>query len=307
MNRLNYHHLLYFWTVAKEGSIAAACEVLHLTQPTISGQLRALEQSLGHRLFTKQGRGLALTEMGRTVFSYADEIFTIGTELSDVLRGRPPAALGTVRVGVSDVLAKLMVYRMLSPAFAMRDPVRVSCFEGKLPDLLARLAVHDLDVVLGDAPVTPASGFRAFSHRLGESSMGAFAAPALARRLRPGFPSSLEAAPLLVPTSNTLARRSLDHWLASRGLRPDIAGEFEDSALVKVFGQSGRGVFFAPLVIEREVRRQYNVQLVGRIPELREQFYAVTVERRIRHPAVEHITSTARERLAPGGGPGRGG
>ena len=294
----NYHHLLYFWTVAKEGSIAAACDVLHLSQPTISGQLRALEQSLGHRLLEKQGRGLALTEMGRTVFAYADEIFTIGAELGEVVRGRPASAQPSVRVGISDVLPKLMVYRMLAPAFAMPEAVRVSCFEGKPPDLLARLAVHDLDVVLGDAPVTPASGFRAFSHRLGESALGAFAAPTLARRLRPGFPGSLDRAPILVPTANTLARRSLDHWLAARSLRPDIIGEFEDSALVKVFGQSGRGVFFAPLAIEREIRQQYNVQLVGRIPDLREQFYAVTVERRIRHPAVEQITSAARERLS---------
>jgi len=297
VHRLNYHHLLYFWTVAKEGSVAAACGVLHVSQPTVSGQVRLLEQSLGHALFEKQGRGLALTEVGRVVFRYADDIFSIGEELREAVRGKVGAARAVVRVGVSDALPKLMVYRMLAPAFSMPERVRVACFEGKFNELLSRLALHDLDVVLGDAPVAASSGFRAFSHKLGESALGAFAAAGLAAKLRKGFPASLDGAPVLLPTPNTLVRRGLDHWLASLEIRPEVVGEFEDSALLKVFGQSGRGVFFAPVAIEREIRSQYQVRLIGRVQAVREQFYAITVERRIIHPAVAHIAACARERL----------
>ena len=294
---MNYNHLLYFWAVAKEGSIARACETLHLSQPTISGQLRVLEDALGHRLFEKRGRGLAMTEMGRVVFRYADEIFAIGGELRAALAGTAQGPPAMVRVGASDALPKLMVYRMLAPAFSMPEPVRVACFEGKFNELLARLAVHELDVVLGDAPVAASSGFRTFSHRLGDSALAAFGAPPLARRLRAGFPRSLHGAPVLLPTSNTLVRRGLDHWFSTLGIAPEVVGEFEDSALLKVFGESGRGVFFAPLAIEREIRGQYQVRLIGRVPEVREQFYAVTIERRIAHPAVAHIAACARERL----------
>ncbi len=297
VDRLNYHHLHYFWTVAKEGSVAGACRVLHVSQPTVSGQVRLLEESIGQRLFEKQGRGLALTEVGRVVFRYADDMFSIGEELRQAVRGRTSPARAVVRVGVADALPKLVVCRMLAPAFEMPGRVRIACFEGKFNELLARLAVHELDVVIGDAPVAASSGFRAFSHKLGESAIGAFAAAGLATGLRKGFPASLDGAPILLPTPNTLVRRRLDHWLGTLGIAPEIVGEFEDSALLKVFGQSGRGVFFAPMTIEREVRRQYDVRLVGRVADVREEFYAVTVERRIVHPAVAHIAACARKRL----------
>jgi LysR family transcriptional activator of nhaA len=297
MHRLNYDHLLYFWTVMKEGSVAAACKSLLLAQPTISGQLRVLERALGHKLFERRGRGLVPTEMGRIIFRYADDIFSIGTELLDAVRGRTPDDRLRLRVGVADVLPKLVVYRMLLPVLSLPEKVRVVCYEGKHPDLVARLAVHDLDVVLGDAPVAPYAGIAAYNHRLGESSLRVFGTATLARKFRRGFPRSLDGAPFLLSTPNTAVRRSLDHWFESEHLRPRVAGEFEDSALLKVFGQSGVGLFVAPGLIEAEIRTQYNVKVVGRLPTVKEQFYAVSMERKIKHPAVVVLTDTAKARL----------
>lgn len=298
MEWMNYHHLLYFWTVAKEGSVAAACKRLHLAQPTVSGQLRALEASLGHKLLERAGRGLMLTEMGRTVFRYADDIFAIGTELLDTVRGRVPRSKVRFRIGVADVLPKLVVYRMLLPVLSLPEQVRVVCYEGKLPDLMARLIVHDLDVVLGDTPVPPHASVRAYNHRLGESGLAVFGTAALASKYRRGFPRSLDGAPMLLSTTNTAVRRSLDHWFESQSIRPVVTGEFEDSALLKVFGQSGIGLLIAPSVIEAEIRKQYGVRLVGRLPGVKEQFYAISMERKIKHPAVAVLTDTARARLS---------
>lgn len=298
MPRLNYHHLLYFRTVAREGSIAGACRRLHVTQPTISGQVRALEAALGQRLLVRSGRGLALTEAGRLVFRYADDIFALGDELLDAVRGRLPTGERRVRVGVADVLPKLVVYRILQSVLGMPERMRLVCYEGKASDLLGRLAAHDLDVVLGDTPVPPHSGVRAYSHRLGESGLSVFGAPGLARRHRPGFPASLDGAPFLLATPNTAVRRTLDHWFEARGLRPSIVGEFEDGALLKCFGQSGAGLFVAPTFIEREIRAQYGTRLVGRLEGAKEQFYAISMERRIQSPAVAVLTGTVRERLA---------
>lgn len=297
MQRLNYHHLLYFWTVAKNGSIAAACKRLHVTQPTVSGQLRELEKSLGHKLLVRSGRGLILTEAGRLVFRYADDIFAMGAELLDAVRGRVPVGEQRVRVGVADVLPKLVVYRMLLPVLRMPGGMRLVCFEGKPDGLLSRLAIHDLDVVLSDTPVPPHAGVRAYSHHLGESGLSVFGAPALAASHKRGFPGSLDGAPFLLSTANTAVRRTLDHWFETRGLRPRVAGEFEDSALLKIFGHSGAGLFAAPTMIEREIRRQYAVQVVGRLEGASEHFYAISMERRIRHPATVVLTDSVRERL----------
>lgn len=297
MDWLNYNHLLYFWTVAKEGSVTAACQQLHVAQPTVSGQLRRLERALGHKLFQRRGRGLALTEMGQTAFRYADDIFAIGAELTDTLRGRTPRNRLRVRIGVADVLPKLVVHRMLLPLRELPEPVYVTCYEGKLGDLLGRLAVHDLDVVLGDTPVSAYTGLAAYSHRLGESDLVVFGVAALAKRYRPGFPQSLDGAPLLLPTSYTAVRRALDAWFERLDIRPLVRWEFEDSALLQVFGQSGAGLFVAPRIIEREIRAQYGVQVVGRVPAVREQFYAISMERRIQHPAIAALTDAARERL----------
>lgn len=297
MKDLNYHHLHHFWAVAKTGSIAAACKRLHVTQPTVSGQLRELEARLGHKLFERVGRGLALTKAGSLALRYADDIFALGNELGDALAGRSAQGERQLRVGVADVLPKLVVYRMLLPVLRMPAPTRLVCFEGKPPELLARLAQHELDVVLADTPVPAHTGVRAYSHRLGESGLSVFGSPALASKHKRGFPASLQGAPFLLPTPNTAVRRTLDHWFETHDLRPRIAGEFEDSALLKIFGQSGVGLFIAPSFIEREIRGQYAVRALGRLPGATEQFYAISMERRIQHPAVTLLTNAVRERL----------
>ncbi len=297
MNWINYHHLLYFWTVAKEGSIARATSELRLAQPTISGQIRSLEESLGEKLFQRSGRNLILTDVGRVVFRYADEIFSLGRELQDVLKGGPSSRPLCLLVGVADVVPKLVAYRLLEPALRLSEPVQIVCREDKPDRLLAELAVHHLDVVLSDAPVGPTIRIRAFNHLLGECGVVFMAAPRLAAAYRRGFPKSLDGAPLLLPTENTTERRSLDQWLMSKGIRPRVVGEFEDSALLKVFGQTGNGIFAVPSVIETEVQRQYQVQAIGRVEDVRERFYAISVERRLKHPAVVAISEAARKKL----------
>ena len=293
MDWLNYHHLLYFWVVAREGSIAKACEELRLAQPTISGQLRVLEDVLGEKLFTRVGRGLILTEVGQVVFRYAEEIFSLGKEMTEVVKGRQPGRHLRLVVGVTEVLPKLVAYRLLEPALRGADPVQLVCWEGKLDRLLAELAVHGLDVVLADAPVPSILRVHAYSHLLAESGVSLVAIPRMASKYRRRFPKSLNGAPFLLPTDNTVLRRSLEQWFETEGIRPTNAGEFEDSALLKAFGQAGCGIFAIPTLIEAEVRRQYRVQLIGHIPSIREQFYAISVERKIRHPGVVAISKAA--------------
>ena len=297
MEWLNYHHLLYFWTVAKEGSIARACEKLRLAQPTISGQLRMLEETLGEKLFAKAGRGLALTEVGQVVYRYADEIFGLGRELQDVLKGRPRGRPLRLLVGVSDLVPKLVAYRLLRPALEMSEPVQIVCDEDTPDRLLAALAEHRLDVVISDAPVTSAIPVRAFNHLLGTSATALFCAPKLAARYRKNFPACLDAAPFLLPIEGSSLRRSLDQWFDSIGVRPNVVAEFKDRALMKTFGQAGTGIFAAPDAIEKEVRDRYRVGLIGRIESVVERFYAISVERKLKHPAVVTITETAREKL----------
>jgi len=294
---LNYHHLLYFWTVAREGSIARATKTLRLAQPTISGQLRMLEDQLGEKLFQRSGRNLVLTEMGRVVYRYADEIFGIGRELLDTVRGRPTGRPLRLAVGLADSVPKGIAHRLLEPAFALEAPVRLSCIEGSSERLLAALALLELDLVITDAPMGAGSSVRAFQHLLGECGVEVFAVAKLAAAHRRGFPRSLDGAPILLPSAGATLRRSLDSWFERRGLRPRVVLECDDSALTTVFGQAGRGLFFAPSVIASEVMRQYGVKRVGAIPELRERFYAITVERRLKHPAVVAITESARTEL----------
>lgn len=295
---LNYNHLQYFWAVAKEGSVVAACRRLHVAQPTVSGQLRVLERSLGHKLFERKGRGLTLTEMGQIVFRYADDLFAIGAELLDAVSGRTPEDRLRLRVGVADVLPKLVVYRMLLPVLAMPERVRLVCMEGKSAELLQQLSVNELDVVLSDTPTAPHGSVKAYNHRLGESGLGVFGSPSLVRRYRKEFPRSLDDAPFLLSTRNTTVRQSLDRWMESQGIRPHIVGEFEDSALLKAFGQSGAGFFVAPVLIQREIREQHGVRVLGRLPGAKEQFYAISMERRIKHPAVAVLTDAARAGLS---------
>lgn len=293
---LNFHNLYSFWTVAKEGSIVRACEKLYLAQPTVSGQLRELEKTLGEKLFTRAGRGLALTETGQFVYRYADEIFSLGRELLDGVAGRPVGRALRLLVGVVDALPKSIAYRLLQPALTIPG-VRLVCQEGKTDQLVADLAMHRLDLVLSDTPLNPGVKVRAFSHLLGESGVSFLAVESLARKYRPKFPDSLDQAPFYLPTENTMLRRSLNQWFEARGLQPKIKAEFEDSALLKFFGREGDAVFVVPSAVEDDVCRQFNVRLVARIETVRERFYAISVERRIKHPAVVAISEKARKLL----------
>ena len=297
MEWLNYHHLLYFYTVAREGSVTKASEVLRLAQPTLSGQIRKLEESLDEKLFVREGRNLALTDVGRMVYRYADEIFSLGREMQDALRGRPSNRPARLLIGISDAVPKLVCHRLLRTALDLEEPVELVLHEGKTNDLLASLAVQEYDMVLTDAPLGPPVRVKAFNHSLGGCGVGFFGAPALARRHRRGFPKSLETAPLLLPTVNTALRHSLERWFDAIGIRPTPVAEIEDSALLKVFGQHGTGVFAAPIVVADEIRKTHGVHLVGRTDEVREEFYAITVERRITHPAVAAIAEASRTGL----------
>ena len=294
MDWLNYHHLYYFWLVAREGSLARAAEQAHLASPTISKQLGQLEKALGGNLFQRTGRKLELTEFGQFVFSYADDIFTAGRELQQAIRVAQPERPGRLVVGVLDVLPKLVVHRILKPALGHADPAHVQCREGRHDELLAELTAHRIDLVLSDAPSSPAANVRAYNHLLGECGVTFFATKALAAKHRRSFPRSLDNAPLLLPMSRTAARRELDHWFATQSMRINIIAEFEDSALMKVFGHDGLGIFPAPSVIEDDVCRQYAVNVVGRLEDVRERFYAISVERRAQHPAVAAICSRNR-------------
>lgn len=297
MDWLNYHHLLYFYTVAKEGSIARACETLRLAQPTISGQLRLLEETLGEKLFARSGRGLVMTDVGRTVYRYADEIFGLGRELQDVLTGRPQGRPLRLMVGVADLVPKLIAYRVLRPALEMAQPVRIVCDEDSPERLLAALADHRLDVVLSDSPVVSSMPVKAFNHFLGACGVTLFAAPALAARYRKKFPASLDGAPFLMPMEGTGIRRSLEQWFDALNVHPTAVSEFKDAALMATFGEAGAGIFIAPSAIEREVCSLHNVRVIGRTDAVTERYYAISAERRLKHPAVVTLTEAARELL----------
>lgn len=301
MEWLNYHHLLYFWTVARAGSVARACEQLQLAQPTISGQLRALEESLGEKLFTRSGRGLVLTEMGQVAYRYADEIFSLGRELTSVLEGRPRGRPVRLQVGLSDSVPKLVAYRILEPALGLAEPVQIVCHEDRPDRLAAMLSSHRLDLMLADAPLGSAVRVRAFNHLLGTCGVTLFAVRRLALRYRRNFPASLDGAPFLLPLETSVLRRSLEQWFEDHGIRPQVVGEFQDSALLNTFGQAGAGVFAAPSAIEEEMRRRYSVGVVGRAEALQERFYAISVQRRLKHPAVLAICESARAKLFAGG------
>lgn len=296
MSWLNYHHLLYFWTVARAGSIAKAGEELHLAQPTISSQLKLLEESLGHKLFERQGRKLVLTDVGRTVMRYADEIFRLGNELKNVVSGLPGGQQLRLNVGVLDVIPKLVAEQLLKPALEAGPSLRIICREGPLPQLLASLALHELDVVLADAPSSEPVSVRSFNHLLGKSGVSFFAAGRLLE-LKKDFPRSLDGAPVLLPSDESSVRRSLELWFERQGLHPVIAGDFDDSALLQAFGQRGHGVFAMPTAIEAEVERQFDCSVIGRTDEIETCFYAITVERRLRHPAVVAIAEAARSQV----------
>ena len=297
MEWLNYHHLLYFWVVAKQGSITQASKELRLAHPTISAQIHRLEEVLGEKLFERKGRQLVLTEFGRVALRYADEIFSLGREFMDAAKGRPSGRPIRFVVGIADALPKSVVYRILEPAFLLKEAVRVICREGSAEGFMGELAMHTVDVVLSDAPAGPGTSVRAFSHPLGECGTAFFAAPELAKACRRRFPRSLDGVPFLLPGANSALRRTMEEWFDSLNIRPKVIAEVDDAALAKIAGEAGLGVFAAPDVVEKEVRQRYKVQLIARAKEVRQRFYAISVERKIRHPAVVAISEAARKHI----------
>ncbi|MCF6283319.1 MAG: transcriptional activator NhaR [Candidatus Polarisedimenticolaceae bacterium] len=294
---INYKHLHYFWAVAKEGSIARASERLHLTPQTISAQISLLEESIGVKLFERAGRGLQLSEAGQTTLSYADEIFQLGSELKEVLQGHPSGRPLQLNVGITEALPKLIAYRLLEPALQLPDPPQLVCREDRLNNLLADIAVHKLDMILSDSPMPPGMNVRAFNHFLGKCGVSFFATKGQATRYRANFPHSLDGAPMLVPSNDTALRGTLMQWFEQTAITPRIVGEFDDSALMKVFGQAGVGIFSAPTVIEQEVQQQYHVEAIGRTTEIHERFYAISAERKLKHPAVVAVSHAAHHEI----------
>jgi len=290
---LNHHHLFHFWMVVREGGVTRASEKLNVSQPTVSGQLRELEEALGAKLLARSGRTVALTDVGRTVYRYADEMMALDRELLAAVEGRPTRP-GRLKVGVAMVVPKLVAYQMLEPALHLPEPIHLDCVHQRPERLLAELAIYALDVVLADAPAPPAVRVRAYSHLLGECGVSVFGSERLASVHRRGFPRSLDGAPFLVPSEDSALRLSLEEWFQKEGIRPLVVGTFEDSALLEAFGQAGAGLFAMPAAIEAEVRRQYRVRLVGRLASVRQRFYAITVERKLRNPAVIAISERAR-------------
>jgi LysR family transcriptional regulator, transcriptional activator of nhaA len=296
MEWINYHHLLYFWTVARTGSIAKASQELLLSPPTISSQISRLEDQLGEKLFTRSGRRLVLTEAGHVTFRYAEEIFSLGRELTDTLHGRPTGHPLRLRVGVADPLPKWVAYHLISPALQLPGAVRLVCYEHRLDRLLAELAVSDLDVVLTDAPVGHQVKVRAFNHLLGECDVAFYGKRKLAAKLRRRFPHSLQEVPFLLPTEDSSMRFNLDQWFNQQQVRPAVAGEFDDFSLLRTFAEAGHGAFAAPWVLDAEMRH-YGFGLIGRTSAIRSRFYAISVERKIKHPAVVAISEAARQKI----------
>jgi LysR family transcriptional activator of nhaA len=297
MRHLNYSHLQYFWTVAREGSIVNAADVLHITPQTISGQLKLLEEDVGHPLFDRSGRRLVLTDTGRVVFEYADDIFSIGAELANVVRGQRPSSPSLLNVGIVSSMPKLVVERIVAPALSGENAIRVNCREDSLERLLGDLAIHRLDLVLSDQPMPPGLGLKAYNHRLGVSGLSFFSTRKGAATLRKKFPGCLDGARMLLPSRHSALRRSMDEWFDENDLRPEPVGEFDDSALMKAFGEAGFGIFAAPTVIETEICRMYRASVIGRVAEISEHFYAISPERRLKHDAVVAITNIARADL----------
>jgi LysR family transcriptional activator of nhaA len=299
MKWLNYGHLYYFWMIAREGSMVRAAQELMVSQPTISTQLKELEESLGHRLFDRVGRGLVLTEAGRVAFNYSNEIFTLGQELVNALEHHPADRPLRLAVGIVDVIPKPVARRLLKPAMQMSQAVRLTCREDKGDRLLADLAARRLDMVISDGPIGAGHAFEGFNHLLGECGTSFFASSDLAKKHRRGFPKSLDGAPMLLPSGHTSVRRALDLWLDSLRIRPVVVADFDDAALMTSFGQDGAGIFPSPTIVETRIQREMGVLLVGRTNLVKERFYAVSLEEKPKHPAVLAILEAAREKIFP--------
>jgi len=293
IRRLNYQHLLYFWSVVRTGSLTRACEELALSAPTVSSQLRTLEARLGEKLLTKSGRSLVPTEVGRLVYGYADEIFGLGQDLLEALEHRPTARPLRLVVGIDDVVPKEVAYHVLEATLSLKRPVRLICREGTLERLVADLAVHEIDVVLSDAPITPSLAVKAYAHLLGETQIVWMATSTLAKTLRKEFPNSLDGVPMLLPTDDTAIRRALDQWLEKKHVHPVLIGEFEDYAMLREFARAGHGFTPVPAVMEEQFRREYGFARVGIAEGVKSEYYAISVERRVKHPAVTAMTERA--------------
>jgi LysR family transcriptional activator of nhaA len=297
LNWLNYHHLLYFWMTVKEGGVTAAARKLRLAQPTVSGQIRDLESQLGAPLFERGGRGLRVTPLGRRVFDRAEEIFALGEEIKALAAGRSSSNELRLVIGCADVMPKLVACRLLEPALDTAEPPRLVVRQGPVDRMLADLAVGAVDLVLADAPMSPAVRVRAYNHLLGESDIGVFAVEPLASQLGADFPASLGGAPVLMPGEHSVLRRSIDAWLEANGLVPTIVGELDDSALLKAFASRGLGAFFAPLVVSEGLSATYGARMIGKCASLRDRYYAITLERKITHPAIIAISAAARSAM----------
>ncbi|SBS35672.1 Transcriptional activator protein NhaR [Marinomonas spartinae] len=295
---INFKHLHYFWVVAKQGSIAKASEKLHITPQTISGQIQLLEDQIGKALFAKVGRNLKLTDTGRMVLSYADEIFSLGSELEQSVRTASTDRTQLLRVGIADSIPKSIAYRLLAPAMTLEDPVRLICKENSLEDLLGALALHKLDLIIADGQIPTQLGVRGFNHFLGECGTSFMAAPTLVDTFKTCFPECLADAPFLIPSDQSLIQVQLLQWLEKHNIHPKITGEFDDRALMKAFGQAGVGVFIVPSAIAEEVAEQFKVEIIGSTEEIREQFYAISTDQRLSNPAFIAINDAAKDWLS---------
>lgn len=294
---LNYHHLYYFWIIAKRGSVTEACEELRLSQPAVSAQLKSLEESLGHKLFDRHARGLTLTEFGHVTLKYAEEIFSLGSEFLRVLDGSSYSRLPVLHVGIADVVPKILAYRVIETVLGTEHKTKIVCHEDKTEILVADLAIQKLDLVLCDTPLPQAVKVKAFSHRLGDCGVSFLAAESLAKSLKRGFPRSLHARPLLLPTEAAAVRRSLDGWFEEKGIQPEVLMEFQDSALMAVFAQGGHGVIPVPTSIEKEVMKDFDLKLIGRTKEVTETYYLISLERKIKNPLVSQMVENSQSRL----------
>ncbi len=296
MRHLNYTHLLYFWTVVREGSVTKAAESLHLTPQTVSGQLKRLEQAVGEKLFAREGRGLTLTETGRVVNQYAEEIFQLGAELTQRVNSEQALMPTMLHVGVLSSIPKLVALRVIEPALKLTNPVRIVCREGDLDAMLGDLAVHRLDLIISDRPLPSGSHVKAFNHALGDSGVSIFAHKSIATRYK-NFPAQVDDGPMLLPVANNTLRRSLEDWFERQGVSPRVVAEFDDAAQMKAFGEAGWGMFPAPTIIADEVCSMYHARLLGHMENVKERYWAISPERRVKHPAVLAITEHARAQM----------
>ncbi len=299
MRWLNYQHFYYFWKVAKTGSVSAACQELRLAQPTVSAQLKVFEETLGEKLFVRDGRKLKLTETGKLSFRYAEQVFSTCAEYLQALDGKISNLNPELKIGISDVVPKVIAYRIIEPAFLGGPASRVSCYEDRTERLLADLAISELDLVIADSPVPPSVKVKAFNHYLGECGVSFLATEALSKKYKKHFPKSLHGAPLLLPTREAAIRRDIDQWLAALEVTPQYVGEFQDSALMKLVAREGRGIVPVPIVVEEEIRRDFGLKVVARTESVKEKFYLISVEKRLKNPLVQAIVEMAQKKLFP--------